>query len=123
MRTGHHLERSASLGAMQRSRNMASRRMALIPVWSPLVWSPLPWFLGHAMASEHFARTCADPPAGSVLAVIFGTRPVVPNFAQTLAHTPGGWAALRLYSAQRDLFHHCHQCKPLHPHRAGNEHR
>src|SRR6218665_3626900 len=55
---------------MQRSRNMASRRMALIPVWSPLVWSPLPWLSSHAMASEHFTRTCAETPAGSVLAVI-----------------------------------------------------
>src|SRR6218665_786469 len=40
--------------------------------------------------------TCAEPPAGSALAVIFGTRPMVPNFAQVPSHIPELWVSTDL---------------------------
>src|SRR6218665_3581559 len=42
----------------------------------------------------------------------WGSHPLRPTRRWVLA---GGGVAAGLYSAQRNLFHHCHQCKPLRP--------
>ena len=46
-------------------------------------WSATAWWQPTRRATSGAIGTCAETPAGSVLAVIFGTRPVVPNLRES----------------------------------------